>query len=99
MGSGHRECRALDDSLAESTVDRQLLQKSVPSNDPAEIENKISAATSFSREELRVIISHWVDWINHERSRSIIRGKLEFWPQSVRYNRSSKLRKAGTYYF
>ncbi|RDH14291.1 hypothetical protein M747DRAFT_168983 [Aspergillus niger ATCC 13496] len=96
---GHRECRALGDSLAESTVDPQLLQKSVPSNDSAETENKISAATSFSREELRVIISYWVDWIYHQRSRSIIRGKPEFWPQNVRYNRSSKLRKAGTYYF
>ncbi|PYH96023.1 hypothetical protein BO71DRAFT_472884 [Aspergillus ellipticus CBS 707.79] len=59
-----------------------------------EIKNKISAATSFSREELRVIILYWVDWINHQRSRLIIRGKPEFWPQSVRYNRSSKLRKA-----
>ncbi|TQB68881.1 hypothetical protein MPDQ_002654 [Monascus purpureus] len=73
---GHRECRALDDSLAESTVDPQLLQKSVPSNDSADIENKISAETwtklpdvSFSREEFRIIISYWVDWINHQRSR------------------------------
>lgn len=102
--SGHRECRALDDSLAESTVDPQLLQKSVPSNDSADIENKISAETwtklpdvSFSREEFRIIISYWVDWINHQRSRPMVRGKPEFWPESVRYTRSSKLKKEGTY--
>ncbi|RDK42399.1 hypothetical protein M752DRAFT_215622 [Aspergillus phoenicis ATCC 13157] len=97
---GHRECRALDETLAESTVDPQLLQKSVPSNDSADIENKVSAETwlnlpdiSFSREEFRVIISYWVDWINHQRSRPMVRGKPEFWPESVRYTRSSKLKK------